>query len=513
MCTEAHSRSVNFITQSPAGGLEKDTGELDEHSRRDSPPPKDRDTTVLLTEGGAMTTVIRDTVVVTADPRDSVHHRAALAIEDDRILAIGASDVVCAKFEDAEFVDGRGKAVFPGFANIHTHFSLIIAKGVYEDLSPPNRPPFSSGLAPIPTPDLNPEEMRVMCRLAALEALRGGTTAVLEDGADIDDYADAIVDTGLRLLLCERSWDKAKGGIGDQGGFEVDRALGRRTMQKIADLHTKWNGAHSDRVRVGVAAWAPDMCSPELLRELRSLQDDLRTIATVHLSQIWGEVAAVKSVRGRLPTEYLEDVGFLSERLICAHCRCMEPHEEKILGRCRCSVAFNSAIAARRGLSPRITDLEEYGCTIGMGSDNMSEDMVEVVRTGMFMERVRRVDGRQPTPEASLRWATVNGYRALGWDNAGSLEVGNKADLIIIDLGRAHLTPVNRAVSCFVHQGQPSDVEAVMVDGRWLMRDGIVLTLDEPAVIRDAQRVARHAWKRLFDSRPELVPPPGFDLG
>ena len=286
----------------------------------------------------------------------------------------------------------------PGFANIHTHFSMIIAKGIYEDLSPPNKPPFTSGLAPIPLPDLDSDEMRVMCRLAALEAIRSGTTAVLEDGANIDLYADAIAETGLRLLLCERSWDKAKGSIGDQGGFEVDRTLGERTMGRIADLHTKWHGAFGDRIRVGVAAWAPDMCSPDLLKQLRRLQERLDTVATIHLNQIWGEVAAVRQVRNRLPTEYLDDVGFLNDRLVCAHCRCMEPHEERILGRCGCSVAFNSAIAARRGLSPRIADLDGYGCTIGMGSDNMSEDMVEVVRTGLFMERVRCEDGRSRRP-------------------------------------------------------------------------------------------------------------------
>ena len=459
-----------------------------------------------------MTTIIHDATIITVDASDTVHHGAAIAIDRDRIAAIGPTETIVAAHSSAELIDGRGKAVMPGFANIHTHFSMIIAKGVYEDLSPPNKPPFTSGLAPIPIPDLDADEMRVMCRLAALEAIRSGTTAALEDGANIDVYADAIAETGLRLLLCERSWDKAKGSIGDQGGFEVDRALGRRTMEQIADLYTTWNGAADGRIRVGVAAWAPDMCSPVLFKELRRLQESLDTVATVHLNQIWGEVAAVRQVRNRLPTEYLEDVGFLSGRLVCAHCRCMEPHEEKILGRCGCSVAFNSAIAARRGLSPRIADLEDHGCNIGMGSDNMSEDMVEVVRTGMFMERVRREDGRQPTPEAALRWGTANGYRALGWSDGGSLEVGNKADLVIVDMERVHLTPRLRAVSCFVHQGQPSDVEGVMVDGRWLMQGGQVLTMDEAATIREAQAVATRAWRRLFESRSDLIPPAGLHL-
>ena len=243
---------------------------------------------------------------------------------------------------------------------------------------------------------------------------------------------------------------------------------------------------------------------------MRALQQKLDTPATIHLNQIWGEVAAVKAIRGRLPTEYLDDLGFLNDRLIAAHCRCMEPQEETRLGRPGVSVAFNSAIAARRGLSPRIADLEQAGCNIAMGTDNMAEDMVEVMRTGLFMERVRRKDGRRPTPEQVHRWATVNGYRAMGIPDGGSLVVGNKADLIMIDLRNAHLVPVLRLVSDFVHQGQGRDVVAVMVDGQWVMRGGEILTMDEERIVADAQRIAKAAWRRMFASNPDLKVPTGF---
>ena len=189
----------------------------------------------------------------------------------------------------------------------------------------------------------------------------------------------------------------------------------------------------------------------------------------------------------------------------------MNPREEKILGQSGATVSFNSAIAARRGLSPRIADLEAHGCTIAMGSDNMAEDMVEVMRTGLFMERVRREDGRQPTPEQALRWATRNGYRALGIDDGGWLAPGNKADLVVVDLQRAHLVPVLRAVSNFVHNGQARDVQSVMVDGKWLMRDGNVLTLNESNLLAAAQQVARTAWSRQFRTRLELKAPAGFN--
>ncbi len=138
--------------------------------------------------------------------------------------------------------------------------------------------------------------------------------------------------------------------------------------------------------------------------------------------------------------------------------------------------------------------------------------MVEVTRTALFMERVRRQDGRRPTPEEALGWATRNGYRALGIADGGWLAPGNLADLILVDLRKPHLTPALRIVSCFVHQGQASDVEAVMVDGRWLMRDRRVLTLDEAAILREADRIARAAWRRLFETRPDLPRPPGLDL-
>ena len=311
--------------------------------------------------------------------------------------------------------------VMPGFANTHTHLTMTLARGVFEDLSPPHKPPFSGGLSPIPLPDMTPEERRVMAQLGALECLRSGVTFMLEDSNNIDDYAETLGKSGLRFLFGERAYDRAGTSIGDPAPYQLDRALGQKHIETIEKTFAKWNGKADGRIRIAISAWAPDMCSPELLKDLSALQKKLGTWMTIHLNQIWGEVAAVQAHRNRLPTEYLADLGFLNEKVICAHCRCMDPREEKLLGDAKVIVAFNAAIAARRGLSPRIELLESQGCTITMGSDNMAEDMVEVMRTGMFMERVRREDGRQPTPEQALRWASRNGYKAFGMPDGGWL--------------------------------------------------------------------------------------------
>jgi 5-methylthioadenosine/S-adenosylhomocysteine deaminase len=455
-----------------------------------------------------MTTVIHDAVIVTADDRDTVHYGAAIAIEGRKIAEIGPSADMLARHPTAEKIDGRGKMVMPGFANTHTHLTMTLARGVFEDLSPPHKPPFSGGLSPIPLPSMSPDEKRVMAQLGALEALRSGTTFLLEDGSKLDDYAEALATTGQRFLLAERAYDRIGTEIGDPAPYQLDRKLGESHMVNIEALHGRWNGKADGRVRIAVSAWAPDMCSPELLRDLSALQKKLGTWATIHLNQIWGEVAAVKAHRNLLPTEYLAELGFLNDKVICAHCRCMEPREEKMLGDARVIVAFNAAIAARRGLSPRIESLESQGCTITMGSDNMAEDMVEVMRTGLFMERIRRADGRQPTPEQALRWATRNGYRAFGMPDGGWLAPGNKADLVMVDAKRAHLVPMLRAVSNFVHNGQARDVQSVMVDGRWLMRDGVVLTMNEAEILAEAQRVANASWSRQF--RKQFKAPAGF---
>jgi 5-methylthioadenosine/S-adenosylhomocysteine deaminase len=459
-----------------------------------------------------METIIHDTTIITADDAGSVLYEAAILIEKDLIVDMGPSADLLVRYPAAERVDGRGKAVMPGFANTHSHLVKTLARGIFEDYSFSHVPPFEGNPPRPPQPELSDDENNVMCLLGVLEAIRSGTTVILEDAVGIDRYAEALLESGIRFLLCERASDRTGASYGQPGPFHVDPAMAEEGLTRIEQLHSQWHGRGNDRIRVGLAACTPDMCSPELLRDLRALQERLDITATIHLNELWGEVAAVKEQRGMLPTEYLADCGFLSHRLVAAHCRCMTPEEERILGHSGAAVAFNSAIAARRGLSPNIAELEEHGCTITMGTDNMAEDMVEVMRTGLFMERIRRQDGRNPTPEQALIWATRNGYRALEIEDAGWLSPGNKADLIMIDLQKAHLVPLLRVVSSFVHQGQAGDVEAVMVDGCWVMRDGALLTMDEDAIVKEADRIGRSAWRRLFESRPDLSPPPGLDV-
>src|SRR4029453_17866309 len=192
--------------------------------------PPSRDLSVAVT-------LVHDATIVTGDDAGTIHYEAGLAVEGGRIAAIGPTPELLARYPGAERVDGRDRAVLPGLANTHTHLSRVIARGVYEDLSPPHTPPFAGGLAPLPTPELSTDEERVMVLLGALEAIRSGTTLTLEESCGIESYAEALAGTGLRLLLCERAWDRAQASIGQPGPSQWDVRLGGAGVARIAALH------------------------------------------------------------------------------------------------------------------------------------------------------------------------------------------------------------------------------------------------------------------------------------
>jgi len=458
-----------------------------------------------------VSTIIRNATIITGDPAGTVLHDAAVAIDGARIAAVGPSDEIARRYPAASIVDGRHKALAPGLANCHNHLARALARGVFEDQSAPNRPPYSrKGLLSFPR--MTTEERDVMVQLSVVEAIRSGTTMIIEVASGISDYADVLAKSGLRFVLAEQVADRAAGArVGEPGRIVFDASKGDEGLARIEALYRDHHGSADGRLTVATAAHAPDMVSPDLFKRLQALQDRLGIVGTVHLNQYWGEVEAIKETFGRLPTEHLDDLGYLGDRVIAVHCRCMAPVEESILAERGVTVCFTPVATARCGNSPRVGDLAQAGCPIVLGTDEFSEDMVEVMRLSVLLERVRRKDSQRPTPSEAWAWATRSGYRSIGMNDAGSIAAGNRADLMMINTRKAHLIPTVRIASAFIHQGQASDVEAVMVDGRWIMKDGRILTLDEETLLAKAERLGRIAWQRSLADNPGAHPP--IDLG
>jgi 5-methylthioadenosine/S-adenosylhomocysteine deaminase len=472
---------------------------------------------VLLEQSGLQaqpasgrTVVFAHTTVVNAD---AVQDDVALAVEGDRIVAIGATDAVLRTYRNADVYDGRGKALLPGLINCHAHMAAVLARGFNEDFGFPN----SARLAVQPASLLKGEESTLMVTVAALEAIRTGTTTIVENAGGIGGSAAALARTGLRCVFAEsiRDSENVAGPMSPDGLARSDAPrfsprLRDEGMQRINDLFTAWHGKNQGRISVFPAAALAETSSPELLQAVRAFAEKYDLGYTIHLSQSLAEVEFMVRHHGVRPPAFLDRHGFLGPRLFAAHCRYVDTADIALLARTGTIISHQAAMAANRGVIPPIHLLRAAGCPIANGTDNNTNDLFEVMRVALLTERISRNDpnpGILPQPEDMLEDATQGGARAVQHGTAlGSLEVGRKADLIVLDTLRAHLVPAGRIVSAWIHNGQPSDIESSMVDGQFIMRNRKVLTMDEASIIAEADKVGRRIWKQVQAAGSVTVP-------
>lgn len=456
------------------------------------------------------TVVFADTTVVNAD---AVQRDVALAVDGERIVAIGPTGQVRKTYPDAEVYDGRGKALLPGLINCHAHLAATLARGFNEDFGFPN----SARLAIQPASLLQGEEATLMVTVGALEAIRTGTTTLVENSGGIGRHAAALAQTGLRCVFAEsvRDSENVAGPMSPPGLAKSERPrfspkLRDEGLQRIDDLFSRWHGANQGRISVFPAAALAETSSPELLRAIRAFAEKHDLGYTIHLSQSRAEVDFMVRHHGVRPPAFLDQHGFLGPQLFAAHCRYVDAGDIALLGRSGTIVSHQAAMAANRGVIPPIPALRAAGCPIANGTDNNTNDLFEVMRVALLTERIRREDanpGVQPQPEDILADATQGGARAVRQADAlGVLAVGRKADLLVVDTRRAHLVPAGRILSAWIHNGQPSDIESVMVDGQFIMRDRKVLTMDEERIVAEADKVGRRIWDQVQAASPVTVP-------
>jgi 5-methylthioadenosine/S-adenosylhomocysteine deaminase len=456
------------------------------------------------------TVVFAHTTVVNGD---AVHNDVALTVEGDKIAAIGSTDTILKTYPNAEVYDGRGKALLPGLINCHAHLAATLARGFNEDFGFPN----SARLAIQPTSLLQGEEATLMVTIGALECIKTGTTTVVENSGGISRHAAALAQTGLRCVFAEsvRDSENVAGPMSAEGlaRSEAPRFSARlrdEGMQRVNDLFTTWHGAKQGRISVFPAAALAETASPDLLQAVRAFAEKHDLGYTIHLSQSRAEVDFMVRHHGIRPPAFLDQHGFLGPRLFAAHCRYVDDADIALLGRSGTIISHQAAMAANRGVIPPIPALRGAGCPIANGTDNNTNDMFEVMRVALLTERIRRDDanpGLRPQPEDMLEDATQGGARAVRQGKLlGSLVVGKKADVIVLDTQRAHLVPAGRIVSAWIHNGQPSDIESVMVDGQFIMRNRKVLTMDEDGIIAEADKVGRRIWSQVQAAGPITVP-------
>ncbi|HJU44437.1 MAG TPA: amidohydrolase family protein [Vicinamibacterales bacterium] len=454
--------------------------------------------------------VFANTMVINPD---AVLNDAALAVDGDRIAAIGPSSEVLKKYPNADVYSARGKALVAGLINCHAHLGATLARGFNEDFGFPN----SARLAVSPNSLLQGEESTLMYTIGVIEAIKTGTTTMVEFSGNIGRHAPALAKTGLRWVFAEgvRDSENVPGPLSPEGLAKsvtprFSPKLRDEGMQRINDLFSKWHGANGGRITVFPAASLAETSSPELLRAVRAFAEKHDLGYTTHLSQSRAEVDFMKKHHGLTPPAFLARHEYLGPRFFAAHCRYVDDADVALLGKSRTIVSHQAAMAANRGVIPPIHKLRAAGCPIALGTDNNTNDVFEVMRIALLTERIDRDDpfpGVRPQPEDMLEDCTMGGAQAVRQvEQIGSLEVGKKADLLVVDTLRAHLVPAGRFLSAWIHNGQGSDIESVMIDGQFVMRDRKMLTVDESAVIAEADKVSRRIWGEVQKAGPVAIP-------
>ncbi|RFU83929.1 amidohydrolase [Streptomyces triticagri] len=417
----------------------------------------------LLVHGGTVLTVDEDSTVIPD---------GAVAVRDGVVVAVGPGEALRARYSPADELDARGGLVMPGLINTHTHLAMTLLRGSADDVTLQE---FLGRVIPAEARLLNPGNVTAAVRLAVAESVRAGVTSALDMYWFHEAAEEAARAAGWRLLTGPTFMD-----VPDPPD---SRAYKTRLDWARRDLAARTGGS-----RPVLFAHSAYTLSPEQLVEIFALGREFGALIHIHASENAAEVATVEVQHGKRPVELLDSLGLLGPDVLLAHAVDLTGAEIAALARTGTSVAHCpvSNLKLGCGIAP-VPRLLSAGVTVGLGTDGaVSSNTLDLLGAVRQAALVHKADG-DPTAvgaEQAVRMATVEGARALGLGaELGSLEAGKRADLIVLDLDRPHLTPRHDPWSMLAYAAQASDVRDTVVDGRVLMRDRALTTLDEGAVL------------------------------
>jgi 5-methylthioadenosine/S-adenosylhomocysteine deaminase len=431
--------------------------------------------------------VINNGTVVTMDDARSVYFGGHVVIDGMRITAVGPGSWIAPDASpSAEVIDASGMIVMPGLIDLHYH--TAVGKGLCDHL------PLWESLEEFWYPSIRALDADSAYWAAAasyLESVKNGVTTVNDMYRRLPDLARAAADIGIRAVLSN------------------DVALPEHnldTLQDNKDAYDAVHGAADGRIQVYVGIeWLP-LASPELLRDARSLADELGTGIHVHLNESLTEVEDSKKRFGRRPTEVAYDAGLLGPDCVAAHCVWLSDTEIALMRETGTHISHNPSSNAKLGNGiARIPEILAAGINVGLGHDavecNNSGDMFEVMKFASLMHRAARVDASLQQAPDVLTMATRNGAAALGHDT-GYLAPGRKADVILVDTRNVMFTPLadrnaDQLYSHLVFAANGSAVDTTIVDGRILMRGRQLQTMDEATILREANAGFQRVLKRI----------------
>jgi len=426
--------------------------------------------------------VITGGVVVTMDDARRVLSPGAVAINGTDIVAVGTPEDIAARYVPTETIDATGQVVLPGLINTHTHAAMVLYRGLGNDLNLQDW--LTKYIFPAEARTVSPEFVRAGTRLAALEMILGGTTTFVDMYYFEEEVAEATREAGLRGILGQTIIQfpvpDAK-----TPADALARALVFIRKYKGDALVTPAVAPHS---MYGLTA--PDLQAADRLAREQAVP------LLIHLEETKTERDDARKTHGMTPTAYLARLGVLGSHVLGAHGVWVGPDDIRLLAQTRTSISHNpeSNMKLASGTAP-LAEYTAAGVPVGLGTDgaasNNDLDMFEAMRQAAFLQKVVRVDPTAAPASLVLEMATRRGAQAIGMgDRLGQLTPGRRADVIVVDTTAPHLQPMFDPVAQLVYAAKASDVRTTVVNGRVLMHDRVVKTLDRRAVLADAQTMA-----------------------
>jgi 5-methylthioadenosine/S-adenosylhomocysteine deaminase len=434
--------------------------------------------------------LIRGGTVVTMNDRFELVE-GDVSIRDGRIAAIGST--VTPPHDTV--IDAHGGYILPGLIQTHLHLCQTLFRGYADDL--PLMDWLRTRVWPMEAAH-TPETLRAATRLAATELLASGTTAVLtmETVHDTDVVFEEVEASGLRATIgkCMMDFDA-----------QVPKRLQEETRASIDEsvaIRARWDGAANGRLHAAFAPRFAVSCSRELLEAVADLASAQHALVHTHASESRDEIAIVQQVSGaRSNIEYLASVRLASPQLCAAHCVWADERDQQLLADHDVKVMHcpGSNLKLGSGIAP-VPEMRARGITVSLGADgaacNNRLDMFEEMRLAAVLQAMRRQPGVLPARDV-LWMATRAGARTLGLEREiGSLEVGKKADVIVVERNRPHLAPGPDPYSTLVYAARGSDVRATIVDGEVLVDDFAPTRIDRAGVTAAARTAARDLFSR-----------------
>ena len=414
----------------------------------------------------------------------------AVAIRDGEILEVGPAGTILAKYSATQTISAPEGAMLPGLVNAHTHAPMTLYRGIADDRDLMDW--LENYIFPAEARNVDAEFVRWGTLLAAAEMIRTGTTTFADMYYFESDIASATREAGLRAVLGETMID-----------FPApDNKTWEEAVAYVRQFAARWKD--DPLITPALAPHAPFTVSREHLLEVRRLASELGIPILIHVAETSNEVRQVTEASGSSPVAYLESIGFLADDVVAAHTVHLTDDEIAILARRGVGSVHNpeSNMMLASGVAP-VPALLAAGVNVGLGTDgpagsNNDLDMISEMASAARLQKVVRGDPRALSARQVLELATIGGARALGLDEKiGSLEPGKRADLILIDLSEPGTQPIYSVESAIVYATDGSHVTTTIVDGRILMRDKKLLTVDEGAVVARARQYRDSILKSL----------------